>query len=390
MVEVGVMDPLIERFLAREEKRKPKSYPTRRAHLRNFNEWLEREGETVATIDGLTLEGFLFELGAEDYSPTYVAGHFDTLQHMFSMLVDPLKELDESPMVGLIKSDYTTNQPRKQEIADIVYLTPEEVDLLCEHVPSPKLRNELILRTMFVLGLREGEVASIKVNDIDREERSLRVKNLKRGPNQRAYRTVYWHDSEFDTLLSLWLDSNREAFSTARESPYLFVSVQNPKIHPTRVNKVVNEAAKAAGIQETYYVDKNGQERRKWTSHALRHGHAVYALKSNVDVRSVQLQLGHSKLEMTMRYLQFVEKDVRDSYRRWGDDQQTNRAVQSPLRPPINLGPLPPIHSLGDGDRDPGRSVGPTPSRVARQHHRTLRTPSYAPLFPARDQSPSG
>lgn len=311
------MDSLIQRFLDREQKRKPKSYPTRESHLQNFDRWLTMEGHSVLELDGLTIEEFFFDLASDGYAPMYIASHFDTLKVMFSMLDGPFDEIEGDPMEGLEKSDYTSNTARKKETADIVYVTADQVDLMCKNVPEPKLRNELLLRSMFVLGTREAETVDIKLQDIDRDMQSIRVKSLKVGPNQSEYRTVYWHDGRFDTLLTLYMDQNRKGFSHADDSPFLFVSTRSENIDPRQVNKIVNNAAEAAEIQSIMYTDKNGQDRREITSHAFRHGHAVHALKQGIDVRSVQIQLGHSKLEMTMNYLELLDEDVRNSYRKW-------------------------------------------------------------------------
>lgn len=311
------MDPLIERFMDREKKRKPKSYKPRRSIMRKLDEWMEKNDHTVETLDPLAVEDYLFELSAEGYTDKTVAAHYATLRLMFNTLVDTFGDLDKSPMDGLKMSDYTTDRARKREIADIVYATPEMVDLLCEHVPDPALRNETLIRTMFTLGLREGEVRHLRLSQLDLEARSARVRSLKTGNNQEPHRTVYWHDSEFDTILNLWLTSGRPGLPTAEGSPYVFVSRQGKKLGKGRINKTVREAAERAGIQEPLYVDVNGHERNMITSHFLRHGHAVHALKSGVDVRSVQKQMGHAKLSQTTDYLELIEGDVKDSYRAW-------------------------------------------------------------------------
>jgi integrase/recombinase XerD len=91
---------------------------------------------------------------------------------------------------------------------------------------------------------------------------------------------------------------------------------------PQTVNyKIVRPAAEEAGIQEVVYTDKNGGQRYRITAHALRHGHGVHALKSGIDVRTVQKHLDHAKLEMTMRYLQLIDSDVKEGYRRFGVEQ---------------------------------------------------------------------
>lgn len=79
--------------------------------------------------------------------------------------------------------------------------------------------------------------------------------------------------------------------------------------------KIVKPVAEAAGIKEVLYTDKSGGKQYRVTPHALRHGHAVHAVKSRIDVRTVQQHLGHAGLEMTMNYLQLIDDDVKEGYR---------------------------------------------------------------------------
>ena len=76
----------------------------------------------------------------------------------------------------------------------------------------------------------------------------------------------------------------------------------------------MKEAAQKAGINEVMYGDKGGGKRWKITLHALRHGHAVEAIKSGIDIRTVQKHMGHSSLEQTMKYLRLIDDDVREQY----------------------------------------------------------------------------
>lgn len=106
---------------------------------------------------------------------------------------------------------------------------------------------------------------------------------------------------------------------TAADSPYLFVSRKADRLRTENVGRMVKKAAENAGIQSVLYTDQRGHERTRITSHALRHGYAVHALKSGIDIRTVQEHMGHAKIETTMKYLQLIDDDVKESYRRLGN-----------------------------------------------------------------------
>ena len=48
--------------------------------------------------------------------------------------------------------------------------------------------------------------------------------------------------------------------------------------------------------------------------HTFRHSFAIYLMRSGIDIRRLQLPLGHSSLNTTQVYLQFKDEDLRDVY----------------------------------------------------------------------------
>jgi len=48
--------------------------------------------------------------------------------------------------------------------------------------------------------------------------------------------------------------------------------------------------------------------------HTLRHSFAIHLVRSGMDLRRLQLLLGHSSLSITQVYLQFKDDDLREAY----------------------------------------------------------------------------
>lgn len=179
-----------------------------------------------------------------------------------------------------------------------------------EPEPPPKLRNKLLIRLMFQTGVRTNEVPRIRLDGIEREERSIEIYSEKTGET----RTVFYQPS-LDFLLDEWLDGGyRRSFPTSHDSSYLFISRETGRFSDPMVNPIIRNAAEEAGIQEELYETKKDHTRKRVTAQTLRHSHAVHALKSGIDVRTVQKHLGHASLEMTMRYLELIDDDVKDAY----------------------------------------------------------------------------
>lgn len=314
------MHDLIERHLNRVKGMKAEAtYDTHKTNLKQFENWAEEHGYEVTELRALELEEFFLKMNNDGYAPNTIGSRYESVRGFYNTLVDKFEVVDEHPFDNLRRRDYVQKNTRKHDESDISYVTPEEKEALCENVASPALRNELLVRMLWQTGVRKSELVEVELDDLNRNERSISIWSNK----TKESRTVYYQPS-LDLLLDQWLENGyRAAFSPAEHSSYLFVSERSEHIHVDTVNeKIVKPAAAEAGIQEVLYTDKSGSKRYRVTPHALRHGHAVHALKSGIDVRTVQQHLGHADLEMTMKYLQLIDDDVKEGYREFQTSTQ--------------------------------------------------------------------
>lgn len=205
--------------------------------------------------------------------------------------------------------DRDTKKQKAMKKQDFFHLEPDGIELLCENVPSPRVRWETMVRLSFHTGVRRQELCDIRLPDINWDARSIDI----RGKGSKN-RTVYF-GPELTGILNEYIDNYRAASPQAADSNYLFVSNHRPKIDPTRYNSAVVEAAERAGIQEELYTDSGGRTRYKISSHTVRHSHAMNALECGIDLRTIQSHLGHSEIETTMKYLRKQKKEkVRQKY----------------------------------------------------------------------------
>jgi integrase/recombinase XerD len=312
------MNDYIETYLKRVKGLKSEgTYKSYKSHLKQFDHWVTEGGYDIREIDPLELELLFIGMRDDGYAPNTISVRFEAIRGFYKFLSEKKGEIEENPMESLEKSEYVEKGTKKHGSTEVVYITPEEKEKLCKNVPKPTLRNELIVRTMWQTGVRKSELVEIELSDLDRDDRSIEIWS----PKTSEWRTVFYQPS-LDLLMDQWLDGGyRNSYVPSDDSDYLFVSERVEKLSPHTVNRyIIKEAAENAGIQEVMYEDMSGNQRYRVTAHALRHGHGVYALKSGIDVRTVQKHLGHSKLEMTMRYLQLLDDDIKEGYRRFGTD----------------------------------------------------------------------
>ena len=166
-------------------------------------------------------------------------------------------------------------------------LSPEDVLRLLEAAPNAKYKAALAVA--YGAGLRAMEVVSLKVSDIDSQRIVIRVEQGK-GRKDR-----------FAMLSPQLLDLLRDWYRIARPRIYLFPG--RDKIGPMttrQLNRICHMAAELAGLP-------------RWVSpHTLRHSFATHLLEQNIDVRIIQVLLGHSKLETTARYTQVAVNVIRE------------------------------------------------------------------------------
>jgi integrase/recombinase XerD len=274
----------------------------------------------VTTAD---LRVHLLDMLKDDYSVSMVKMRRNAVSKFYGELSDmqaegfDVPDVPESPTDELDISNWSAlrkgtekSQALREEIHSI---TPEEVQAMCEHVRDPPLRNELLIRLAYQTMLRRGELVQIRLTDIDRDERSIKIRADKTHLN----RTVFYQPS-LDFLLDQWIDIYRPAEAMSEDSPHLVPTNRSEHLNDHTFNRVVQDAAEDAGVQQHLYTDHGGKEHMRVTSHTLRHTGAVQSLRNGMDVRTLQKVLGHSKLDTTERYLDIATTDVRDMTRKFG------------------------------------------------------------------------
>ena len=188
----------------------------------------------------------------------------------------------------------TVREPRKLP----VILSPDEVSRLLEAAPGLKYRAALSLA--YGAGLRASEVVSLKVSDIDSTREVIRVEQGK----GRKDRYAMLSDRLLELLRAWWLAGWEQGVMLP--GGWLFPG-QDP-VNPLttrQLSRAFHGAKQAAGIDKPVSL------------HTLRHCFATHLLEQKVDIRVIQVLLGHKKLDTTARYSHVAST--------------TLRAVKSPL-----------------------------------------------------------
>lgn len=158
-------------------------------------------------------------------------------------------------------------------------LAPEEITRFLEAVAG--LRNRVALTISYAAGLRIGEVSRLKVASIDSKRMLIHVEGGKGGKDRYAMLSPHL----LDILRAYW--------RRARPGQWLFPG------------REAGDHVSIAALQDACRVARRKAKLGKpVTTHSLRHSFATHLLESGVELRIIQVLLGHSHLSSTTRYAQ--------------------------------------------------------------------------------------
>jgi len=178
-------------------------------------------------------------------------------------------------VLGMPNRFYSIERPRKKRKLPVV-LSKEDISLIIKNANN--LKHKCIISLLYSAGLRRSELLNLKLTDIESKRMLIRVQDAK--GNKDRY-----------TLLSeTILRDLRKYYKQYKPKEYLFEGQFKKQYSPNSVGKVVSNAAIKAGIKIPV------------SSHILRHSFATHLLESGVDIRYIQLLLGHNSTKTTEIY----------------------------------------------------------------------------------------
>ena len=239
-------------------------------HVKSFTAFLGRSPDTATPED---LRRYQLHLTGTGVRPPTINGTVTALRFFFTVTLDRADTVKPLTFVA---------EPRKIPVV----LDPEEVARFLEAAPGPKYK--AAFGAAYGAGLRVSEVASLKVSDIDSKRMLLRVEQGKGRKDRHAM------------LSPQLLELLRDWYRIARPRLWLFPGRDPLQPLTTRqLNRAVHAAADMAEIT------------KRVTPHTLRHSFATHLLEQNIDIRVIQVLLGHAKLDTTALYTRVATNTIR-------------------------------------------------------------------------------
>jgi site-specific recombinase XerD len=276
-IEQARFNPLYEQMLQalKLQGKRPKTIEAYSRAVRRVAGFYDRCPDT---LDAAQLKTYFASL-LETHSWSTIKLDRNGLQFFYKHVLDKQWE-----WVDIIKP------PLERPLPDI--LSQAETFRLINTVH--KLRYRVFFLTVYSMGLRLGEGLQLQVGDIDgeREPHRVHIRSAKGGKD----RYVPLPDLTLQTLRAFW--------KTHRHPRLLFpnpVGGRNGRPPAaTPMDRGGVQAAMKAAVADCGI-------RRKISVHSLRHAYATHLLEHDVDLREIQVILGHARPETTARYAHLTE-----------------------------------------------------------------------------------
>ncbi|NRA82213.1 MAG: site-specific integrase [Gammaproteobacteria bacterium] len=172
--------------------------------------------------------------------------------------------------------------PQVKRLPDI--LTPKQVGLVISR--TKKQRYQIFLLTLYSMGLRLGEGLNLTIFDIDSQMMQVHIRHGKGGKD----RLVPLPSRTLSALRQHWLTHH------------------HPRLIFPRLGHGKDSPMDKGGVQKAIkQVLRDCQINKLISPHSLRHCFATHLIEQGLDLRSLQILLGHASLNTTARYAHLTQ-----------------------------------------------------------------------------------
>ena len=187
----------------------------------------------------------------------------------------------------LNREDLVSSMPTVKQVSKLpVVLSKEEVKRMIGSALNQT--HKMILTILYSCGLRCEEMLSIQIRDIDFDRKNILIHG--KGARDR-----------FVPIGPKVISLIKETISDLKPKDYLCTSIRRGALDRSgrllskrTIGKIVENCAQRAGITKRVYP------------HLLRHSVATHLIEDGVDIRYIQVLLGHSSILATSHYTQIA------------------------------------------------------------------------------------
>jgi integrase/recombinase XerD len=283
-----------EYYLIKERGLSSNTYSAYLADIREYALFLRRyyHIEKPKLIERKHIEGFLKSLKRRVTTRT-IARKLASIKSFHHFLL-----LEKEITVDHAKAFAAPKQ--KKSLPKV--LAVEEVVALLEAIDREKplgLRNLALLELIYGSGLRVSELLSIEIEDIHLNNAYVMV----RGKGEKE-RIVPLSDMAVIAIRKYIVSGRQALLNPLHKTNVLFLNQKGKGLSRQGFFKVLERLAEKAGIESAC------------SPHTLRHSFATHLLENGLDLRTLQMLLGHEDISTTQIYTHISQKQIKSVYNR--------------------------------------------------------------------------
>ena len=257
--------------------------------LIEYNEFLGNNFINILNIDLNITKEYLKYLYDRKINKNSISRKLSSIRGFYNYL---LKE-------QIITNNYFNNIPNpKKELYLPKYLKDEELDKIfsvCNMNNPINERDTLIIELLYATGIRVSELVNIKIKDINREDKSIKV--LGKGDKER----IVLYNNHTEKALDTYLNDGYHSFNK-QNNGYLILNKNGGKLSERYVRVIINNLVRKAGLDI------------KISPHTIRHTFATDMLEEGADLMTVKELLGHESLNTTSIYTHVTNEQIKKTY----------------------------------------------------------------------------
>lgn len=276
-------------YLTNNKRYSPYTITSYKKDTYDYLEFLKKNNIDIKNSNYKIVEEYSKYLYKKKLSKRSIARKYSSIRTFYNYLEK--RNILENNIFNLLEN------PKKEEKLPR-FINEYELDKMFE-IPdnSPKgQRDRLILEILYGTGVRVSELVNIKINDIDFNNNSIKVRG-KGNKDRYVFYGKYCKEA-----INNYIKNGRISLLNGQTCDYLLLNRFGKNISVVSIRKILNEIINKCSLDI------------KISPHVLRHTFATHLLNEGADIMHVKELLGHSSLSTTSIYTHVTNEKIKEVY----------------------------------------------------------------------------
>ncbi|TDT71906.1 integrase/recombinase XerD [Hypnocyclicus thermotrophus] len=285
------LNQIIDNFLYYQdisENKTENTIKSYKADLLQFSDFISNiEKKSIDKVEEIDIKAFFKHLKNKNITKRSRNRKLSAIKTFFKYLKDK-NIVIKNPTLFL------ENQELHTKLPDI--LTKNDFIKLRESIEENKInniRNRFIIELLYSSGIRPSELLELSHNNINIEERELYIVS-----KNKKDRITFFSRTAKEYYLK-YLEAQKQKFKENFNPKILITNNSNNKLTDRSLRRIVEK------------IRINSNINKEISPHTFRHSFAVYMLQNGMNIHYLQEIMGHSSLESTKVYLNYLNNSIK-------------------------------------------------------------------------------